>query len=138
MPDKFTKEIRRKTMQAVKSRDTKLENDVIRELWSRGIRFRRNVNDLRGKPDIAIKKWKIVIFIDSCFWHGCEIHYRAPETHEDFWRRKIARNRTRDLETINYYINNNWHILRVWEHELSQDFKGTIEKIVIFVNQFRH
>ena len=120
-------------MQAVKSKDTKLENSVTRKLWSEGIRFRRNVNDLKGKPDIAIKKYKIVIFLDSCFWHGCELHYRAPETNKEYWRRKIERNRARDLKTTNYYRNHNWHILRIWEHELRQDSDKTIKKIIDFI-----
>jgi DNA mismatch endonuclease (patch repair protein) len=137
MPDKFSKEIRRKTMQAVKSKDTELERTVMHELWNKGIRFRRNVKDLRGKPDLAIKKYKIVIFLDSCFWHGCELHYRAPETNKEFWQRKIEKNRERDMKTTEYYRSRNWHILRIWEHETKQDFERTIEKLVGFVNLFR-
>lgn len=124
-------------MQAVKSKDTELERTVMHELWNKGIRFRRNVKDLRGKPDLAIKKYKIVIFLDSCFWHGCELHYRAPETNKEFWQRKIEKNRERDMKTTEYYRSRNWHILRIWEHETKQDFERTIEKLVGFVNLFR-
>jgi DNA mismatch endonuclease (patch repair protein) len=137
MPDKFSKEIRRKTMQAVKSKDTELENTVMKNLWNRGIRFRRNVRDLLGTPDIAIKKHRLVVFVDSCFWHGCKIHFRVPETNREYWQKKIERNKARDLKTTEYYVNHDWHILRIWEHELKQDFEGTIERIVDFVNQFR-
>lgn len=70
MPDVFSKEIRSKIMRAVRSKGTKIEDAVARELFRNGIRYRRNVKDLPGKPDIAIKKYKMVIFIDSCFWHG--------------------------------------------------------------------
>ena len=137
MPDTFSKEIRRKTMQAIKSKNTKLEKTVTRALWNKGIRFRRNVADLMGKPDIVIKKYKIVIFLDSCFWHGCELHFRVPETRKEYWQRKIERNRLRDSKISRYYVNHNWHILRIWEHELKQDFNKTLEKITDFINQFR-
>lgn len=136
MPDRFSKEIRKKTMQAVKSKNTELENTVMKALWKRGIRFRRNVKSLLGTPDIAIKKYKVVIFIDSCFWHGCEIHYKTPETNKEYWQQKIERNKNRDVKIIEYYTSRDWHLLRVWEHELKQDFEETIGRIVDFVNQF--
>jgi DNA mismatch endonuclease (patch repair protein) len=138
MPDKFSREIRRKTMQAVKSRDTELENIVMRSLHRQGIRYRRNVRDLPGTPDIAIKKSKIVVFIDSCFWHGCEIHFRLPETNKEYWQLKIERNKVRDLKTTEYYLSHGWHLQRIWEHELKQDFEGTIEKIIAFINQYHN
>ena len=137
MPDKFSKEVRSRTMQAVKSKDTKFENTVTKRIWNEGIRFRKNVNDLMGKPDIAIKKYKIVIFLDSCFWHGCELHYRAPEANKEYWQKKIERNRMRDLKTTKYYVNHNWHILRIWEHDLKRDFDKTIKSIINFIYQFR-
>lgn len=68
MADKIPKEIRSKNMSAIRSTHTKHEDMVTKELWKRGIRFRKNTADLKGKPDISIKKYKIIIFIDSCFW----------------------------------------------------------------------
>jgi DNA mismatch endonuclease (patch repair protein) len=134
MPDKFSKEIRRKTMQAVKSKNTGLEKTVTNELRVRRISFRKNVRGMVGTPDIVIKRHRIVIFVDSCFWHGCKNHYRVPETNTEYWQRKIERNRERDLKTTEYYLNNNWHILRIWEHEFKEDQKGAIKKIVDFIN----
>ncbi len=138
MVDKISKEVRRRNMQAIKGTHTKLENCVIKELWNKGIRFRRNVKDLVGKPDIAIKKYKIVIFIDSCFWHGCKIHYRIPLTNIDFWTQKINKNIERDLKVNNYYENNGWHVLRVWEHEIEKTFDESIVKIIEFIDNFRN
>lgn len=86
MTDTFSKEQRRKNMQAIKSR-SKLEDKVTKELWNRGIRFRKNVKGLFGKPDIAIKKHKIVIFIDSCFWHACEKHGNKPKSNTEYWEK---------------------------------------------------
>lgn len=71
--DNITKDKRSDVMRAVKSKNTKIEQKVCKEIWKKGIRFRKNVKDLKGKPDISIKKYKIVIFIDSCFWHGCPL-----------------------------------------------------------------
>jgi DNA mismatch endonuclease (patch repair protein) len=137
MPERFSPQIRRKTMQAVKSRDTELENEVMRQLHRRGIRYRRNVHGLLGTPDIAIKKYKIVVFIDSCFWHGCLIHFRSPETNKEYWKNKIEKNKERDLKVTTYYQNNGWHVRRIWEHELKQDFESTIEEIVAFMKLYR-
>lgn len=125
--------LKNKTMQAVRSKNTKLELAVTKELWKRGIRFRKNVSGLFGKPDIAIKKHKIVIFIDSCFWHGCELHCRLPKKNEEFWINKIERNKQRDKEVTNYYVNNGWNILRIWEHELNENFNEVINTIERFI-----
>lgn len=86
MVDTVSKERRREIMQSVRSQSS-LENLVSRELWRRGIRFRKNVRSLFGTPDIAIKKYKIVIFIDSCFWHACELHGRLPKSNQEFWKK---------------------------------------------------
>lgn len=132
MADVLTKEQRRKNMQAIRS-ISKLEKIVSKELWNRGIRFRRNVKDLLGKPDLAIKKYKVVIFIDSCFWHNCEIHGRIPATNTDFWKDKFQKNRERDERVNIHYQNANWYLLRMWEHEFKQDFNAAIDKIVNFI-----
>lgn len=121
-------------MQAVKSTHTKLENIVIKELWRRGVRFRRNVANLKGKPDIAIKKYRVVIFIDSCFWHGCDLHCRLPESNVEYWSNKITGNKNRDLEITSYYLNNGWFILRIWEHQLKENLNNTLEEIIKFIN----
>lgn len=133
--DKHTKEQRHKNMQAVKNKNTKLENLVCKTLWHRNIRFRKNVLSLKGKPDIAIKKYKIVIFVDSCFWHKCPVHYKAPGTNNEFWDSKITGNMNRDIDINKYYNDKKWHILRVWEHEIKEDFNSVIEKIVTFIEK---
>ncbi|MBS2970386.1 very short patch repair endonuclease [Metabacillus sp. KIGAM252] len=129
-----TTEQRSKIMSKIRGKGTKLEEKVTKALWWRGIRFRKNVKGLRGTPDIAIKKYKIVIFIDSCFWHACEIHGNRPKKNVDFWNKKLDRNIERDMEVSEYYHKKEWHILRVWEHELKKDtFPETIERIYDFI-----
>lgn len=132
MTDNLTQEQRRKNMQAIKSQ-SELENIVSKALWHKGIRFRKNVRSLFGTPDIAIKKYKVVIFIDSCFWHVCPLHGNRPKTNQDFWDKKLARNQERDREVIQYYKDKGWHILRVWEHDVKKDFDNTIERIAEFI-----
>jgi len=130
----MTKEQRRKNMQAIKS-ISKLEEIVSKELWKKGFRFRRNTKDLFGKPDISIKKYKIVIFIDSCFWHQCPIHGNMPKTNLEYWEKKLKRNQNRDNEVDAYYMKNGWHLKRVWEHEVKNDLDSVIEKLTKFIRQ---
>lgn len=132
MPDSITKEQRRKNMQAIRSQ-SKLENKVSRALWKKGYRFRKNHKTMFGKPDISIKKYKIVIFIDSCFWHACPIHGNRPKSNRNFWDKKLARNKRRDLEVNNYYKDKNWNIKRVWEHEIKKDLGKTVDEIAEFI-----
>lgn len=136
--DRHTKEQRHKNMQAVKGKNTKLENRVMTYLWQQGYRFRKNVKDLEGKPDIAIKKYKLVIFIDSCFWHKCPVHYKAPATNVEFWENKISGNFNRDLIVTQYYKSKKWNILRIWEHELKDDFEKTMQKIMYFIEKSKN
>lgn len=102
MVDTFSKDERSKIMRTVKSKKTSLESSVTKELWKRGVRYRTNVLDLFGKPDIAIKKYKVVVFIDSCFFHGCPLHCRIPKSNEGYWIGKIQRNIERDLLVTHY------------------------------------
>jgi DNA mismatch endonuclease (patch repair protein) len=86
MADKITKEQRSQIMQMIKAQSN-LENEVSKALWHKGIRFRKNVKSLFGNPDIAIKKYKIVIYVDSCFWHYCPEHGTIPKSNTEFWEK---------------------------------------------------
>lgn len=136
MADKISKEARSRNMAAIKS-VSKLEDKISKVLWNQGFRYRRNTKDLFGKPDFSIKRYKIVIFIDSCFWHRCPEHGNIPKTNTDFWVKKLNRNVERDKEVTDYYKNKEWHILRVWEHEFKEDFDGAVGKIIGFVKYFK-
>lgn len=134
MADNLTPEQRHKNMTHIKSTNTKIEKDITKALWNLGYRFRKNVKGLPGKPDIAIKKYKIVIFLDSCFWHKCPEHFKKPKSNLEYWEPKIKRNVERDAEINRYYQNKNWHILRIWEHEVKKDFDNTLAKISKFID----
>ncbi|MEK3719238.1 very short patch repair endonuclease [Paenibacillus sp. FSL H8-0034] len=131
--DSISPDKRSNNMRAVKS-VSKLETSVSRALWRNGIRFRRNVKDLLGKPDIVIKKYNIVIFIDSCFWHGCSIHYKPPQSNKEYWYAKITRNQNRDKIVNDFYQEKGWNVLRVWEHDLKRGaFEETVGQITDFI-----
>jgi len=124
-------------MQAIKSSHSSLEDLIVKSLWNKGFRFRRNVKDLTGCPDIAIKKYKIVIFIDSCFWHGCEMHFRMPKTNKLYWENKILKNIQRDKEVTEFYNLNGWNVIRVWEHQIKNDFRETLDVLITFIKNCR-
>ncbi|MFE5324213.1 very short patch repair endonuclease [Paenibacillus sp. NPDC056579] len=116
-------------MSSIKGKNTKLEQSISKAIWRKGFRFRKNVRSLYGKPDISIKKYKVVIFIDSCFWHGCRQHYKPPTKNLEYWSQKIERNIQRDKEVSNYYLENNWSLIRVWEHDIKIDHERIINQI---------
>lgn len=133
MADIMTAEQRRKTMSSIRA-VSKLESIVASELWRKGYRFRRNTKKMIGTPDISIKKYKVVIFIDSCFWHQCPIHGNMPKSNVEFWEKKFARNKERDQEVNEYYEEKEWNIKRVWEHEVRQDLNRVIVELGDFID----
>lgn len=133
--DKVSKQVRRKIMQAIKSKNTSIELKFRKELFKRKIRYRVNVSSLYGHPDIAIKKYKLVIFLDSCFWHCCPKHFRMPKSNLEYWQQKIKRNKNRDNEVNNYYKNRNWVILRYWECQIKNNFNQILDETVNAINR---
>ncbi len=128
MPDTFSPQERSEIMRRVKGKNTSLEMKVRSALHRRGLRYRLNY-PLPGKPDLVFVKARLAIFIDSCFWHGCPQHLRMPHSNEQYWHAKIQRNIERDVRINKLYEDMDWRILRVWEHELKQDFDGCVTKI---------
>lgn len=136
MTDNMSIEQRKKTMRAIRSQSN-LENIFTKHLWRKGVRFRKNVRKLKGNPDIAIRKYKIVIFIDSCFWHGCPLHFKRPKSNMDYWDKKIARNQERDEEITDYYIQRGWHIKRIWEHEIKSNIEKVVDETLEYINSVK-
>lgn len=117
MADTMTPEQRSRCMAAIKGKDTKPELIVRKYLFSRGLRFRLQVRNLPGKPDIVLPKYRTVIFVDGCFWHGHEDcrYYRLPKSNVRFWQEKISRNIERDRRTEAELTALGWRVIRVWE-----------------------
>lgn len=129
----MTPEQRSRCMAAIKGKDTKPEMIVRKFLFSRGLRYRVNNRKLPGSPDIVLKKYKTVVFIDGCFWHGHEgcKYYRLPKTNVDFWRHKIAMNIARDYANGVYLRLAGWRVIRVWECDIKTKVKreATLESL---------
>lgn len=134
MADIFTKEKRSEVMSKIRSKETKIEIQLRKELWKAGYRYRKNASGYFGKPDILLKKYRTVIFMDSCFWHGCKKHLRLPSTNKKFWKEKIERNVKRDKEVNQYYKKEKWKVIRIWEHEIGRSPEKLIEKIKAKIN----
>ncbi len=123
-------------MRAVKSKDTKLEIIFRKSLPIKGLRYIKNSGKHFGKPDIFFKKQKIVIFIDSCFWHGCKKHCRIPSTNKSYWVQKIRRNKERDKQVNKYYKKLGWKLFRIWEHNIQKPTSKQIKKLTIKLVSF--
>lgn len=116
--DTVSKQKRSEIMSRIKSRDSKIETLFRKELWKLGFRYRKNSGKYFGKPDIVLKQRKAVIFVDSCFWHGCKRHCRIPTVRKNYWTQKIVRNVARDKEVSRHYRKQGWKVFRIWEHEM--------------------
>ena len=118
----MTEKQRHECMSHIRSKDTNPEVTVRSELFRRGFRFRKNVRTLPGTPDIVLSRYRTVIFINGCFWHGhkgCR-HYTIPKTNVSFWTDKIERNRNRDLLNIQRLESLEWNVITIWECQLTK------------------
>ncbi|WP_430809565.1 MULTISPECIES: very short patch repair endonuclease [unclassified Carboxylicivirga] len=133
MSDVHDKETRSYNMSKIKGKNTKPEILVRKFLYSKGFRYRVNYSELPGKPDIVLSKYKTVIFINGCFWHGHENckYFVLPKTRTKWWSDKINATRSRDLDKTNELQLLGWKVKVIWECELktanrSQVFKDLI------------
>lgn len=120
MTDKLNAEQRHRCMSRIRSRNTKPEMLVRRYLFSKGFRYRVNVKTLPGSPDIVLRKYRTVIFVNGCFWHGHEgcKYYVTPKSNVSFWELKISRNKERDSQRRAQLSMLGWHTVIVWECQL--------------------
>ena len=118
--DKMSEEQRHRCMASIRGRDTKPELIVRRYLFGRGFRYRLNHPRLPGHPDIVLRKYRTVIFVNGCFWHGhkgCR-YFTVPKSNTDFWSAKISRNAERDRSVQQQLAAMGWHCVTVWECQL--------------------
>ena len=128
---KKTKEQISYNMQQVKNKDSKIEVLLRKELWSRGIRYRKNMNRIYGKPDIVFIGQKIAVFCDSEFWHGYNWEERKKDfkSHQEFWIPKIERNMERDVEVTKRLESEGWTVFRFWGNEIKKNVVGCADMI---------
>src|SRR5581483_4233541 len=134
--DRHTKEQRSRNMAAVKSLGNKTtELAFIRLFKTNKIKgWSRANKKIFGRPDFVFKENKIFIFVDGCFWHGCkQYNYSRPKTNKKFWSNKIKNNIARDKTVSSLLRKNDWVVLRFWEHEVKQNPKKCVSKILRYL-----
>ena len=120
-------------MSRIRNKDTKPEMLVRRYLFSKGFRYRLNVKSLPGKPDLVLPKYKKIIFINGCFWHGHKncIFFKLPKTNTAWWEQKINSTIQRDQENVENLMKLGWNVITIWECELQKKIVSkTLDKII--------
>lgn len=130
--DRFTPEQRRKTMQAIRGKDTGIEIKLRKELWSRGVHYRKNCNSVYGRPDLAFIGKKVAVFCDSEFWHGYEWEKNKEKigSNRGYWIPKIERNMSRDKEVNEKLTSDGWTVIRFWGREIQRNVSGCADQII--------
>jgi DNA mismatch endonuclease (patch repair protein) len=117
--DRIAKDKRSAVMSTVRRSGTRLEIVFAEALAARGLTgFDAQPAGIPGKPDFAHRDGRIVVFIDSCFWHGCPEHLRRPASNTDYWQQKVKRNRARDRRVTAELRDAGWKVVRIWEHSV--------------------
>lgn len=138
MADRHSPEQRSYNMSQIRSSNTKPEVMLRKRLFAEGFRYRINERKLPGKPDIVLKKYNTVIFINGCFWHGHEgcKYFVVPKTRTDFWLNKIEGNKERDAASEKKLLELGWRAITVWECNLKKDrFEETVKQLKDFLKE---
>lgn len=138
--DSLREHCRSRWMSLVKSKNTAPEISVRKVLFSRGFRYRLNDKRLPGKPDLVFPKYKAVLFIHGCFWHGHHCKQgRPPSSNEDFWEAKLRRNKERDMENIAGLMHLGWRVKVIWTCSLKNKStlvsEDVINEIISFLKE---
>ena len=130
--DVHSKEVRSYNMSRIKGKDTKPEETVRKYLFSQGFRYRKNDKRLPGTPDIVLPKYKTVIFVNGCFWHGHEgcKYFVWPKNNAEFWYKKIRDNILRDQRKVQALDLLGWKVIVVWECKIKSDKENTLKNLM--------
>ena len=130
--DVHSKEVRSYNMSRIKGKDTKPEETVRKYLFSQGFRYRKNDKKLPGTPDIVLPKYKTVIFVNGCFWHGHEgcKYFVWPKNNAEFWHKKIRDNILRDQKKVQALDLLGWKVIVVWECKIKSDKENTLKNLM--------
>jgi DNA mismatch endonuclease (patch repair protein) len=130
MADVVDKATRSRMMSGIRGKDTRPEMLIRKHLHAMGFRYRLHDAKLPGKPDIVLPRYKAVILVHGCFWHGHDCHlFKWPSSNEPFWRDKITRNRAVDERTIYDLREVGWRVLIIWECAIKGKFRKPIEQV---------
>lgn len=134
--DIWNKKKRSAVMAKIKSRDTKPEWIVRRYLYSRGYRYRKNVKELPGTPDIVLRKYGVAVFVHGCFWHGHSVDGHIPQSNSEFWRKKIEKNQSRDEQNKKKLLAMGWAVITIWECQLKPAVrKQTLSELEYYIHK---
>lgn len=133
MADTHSRETRSKNMSHIRSTNSKPEETVRKYLFSKGLRYRKNVRSLPGCPDIVLPKYRTVIFVNGCFWHKHDCgRFVWPSSNEEYWHQKISRNIERDAKNQKLLTEQGWRVLVIWECQLKK--KSATENLLRLYN----
>lgn len=137
MADIVTPEVRSRMMSGIRGKNTKPEVMLRKALHARGFRYRLHDRTLPGRPDIVLPKWKAVILVQGCFWHGhdCSL-FRMPSTRQEFWCEKIEGNRARDTRNRAKLIGQGWRVLEVWECAMKGRHRINEEQLLLDITSW--
>lgn len=131
MTDIVDPKTRSRIMSRIRGKDTKPELILRKGLHGLGFRFRLHRRDMPGRPDMVFARYRAVIFVHGCFWHGHSCHlFKWPKTREDFWKNKIERNRSLDRDNIDSLLRDGWRVAVVWECSMRGKHRLSHEEIV--------
>jgi len=136
--DKVSPSTRSKVMSSVKCAGTQLELRLAQAIRKAKLgSFDMNPRDIEGHPDFVFRKYRVAIFVDSCFWHGCRWHCRMPSSNVDYWKHKIAYNRERDRRITRSLRRHGWQVVRVWEHTIktANGITRVMERIALAIKR---
>jgi len=133
--DVLTKAQRHKNMSHIRSKNGKSEVRLRKALWKKGIRYRKNYARLPGKPDIAIPRFKIAVFVDGDFWHGKDMSQlkKRLDTNRGYWISKIERNKERDQEVNECLTDLGWLVLRFWDSDIKKDLESCVSCVLQYI-----
>lgn len=139
MPDRITKQQRTNNMRAIKGKDISLELKVRKYLYHHGFRYRKNVKDLPGTPDIVLDKYRVVIFVNGCFWHH---HYNCklaviPKSRTEYWTKKINKNIENDIKNTRLLEQMDYHVITIWECEIKEAFEDVMRDVIYEIKNWK-
>lgn len=122
-------------MQNIRSKGTKPERVFAKALLQRKVYFSQHPKSIEGKPDFVFRRKKIVVFVDSDFWHGHPESYVRPKTNTEYWDNKVNRNRERDKKVNRILRDQGWKVIRVWEYDIKNNFEKVFTKLLKQLNK---
>jgi len=132
VPDNLTPDQRKRCMSSVRTKDTDIEVRVRSALHRHGLRFRKHVQDLPGRPDIVFPRARVAVFVDGDFWHGRDFD-NWRDSVSSFWQKKIDINRARDERNCLELESRGWRVLRLWQHDIENDLDACVEHVRVLV-----